>query len=611
MSKKAYDIHNEHRLKIHTFSYFASYQFVDLYCGMLFVCFFTSEASQTKFGIGFYWFFSYCCASLMLSVFLDSILIDAEPPEVEGDPAAPLIAHDPISSRGPTPMEKDFDFLENVRLVRQERSGNRPGFNDEEAIMSPKQPNPRHDTWAATPPWSMSKAPKPAYKEHKDTFPELWTTRFFSFCFFAMMMLSPWGGFLEVRMIVHTIAVERTVMSLSTVLCDLLPGKVHGMVILILWMLTVFLPFLYTALQLARVEHRRRYQDIDNIVIGSITIPGETFKTWSKISVNLLRQWCHVDVVGVAALVFLFMVQDESTLTMVPDGTFTFYFFIAAAASFMFLRWFIESQVDEGGYQWAPKVRLVVLIALYVGFITVIWGGVPGAAPHFQYQTLDSVCKHAKPFLHKVRAQLPQSYGNCKDTDSHPPQPCIGDSNLQTSGTKKQYMNAIWIGGLRTLDVRECELKRVANPQPGMSQYQFHIAGEFEKLSLFLRVRQCMPMGGCVKMNSADHCCGKHIGFNFTFSIDCKSVPGSLNAIRNLQLVDASFGKMIVHQEMMGGTMHVEAMDISGQVEGTVKSHIKDMLDMHIPWGGQSLSIGRMLNKLVQYNAPTDAGRCL
>merc|ERR1712232_317062 len=114
----------------------------------------------------------------------------------------------------------------------------------------------------------------------------------------------------------------------------------------------------------------------------------------------------------------------------------------------------------------------------------------------------------------------------------------------QTSGDKKQYMNAIWIGGLRTMDVHECQLHKVPNPQPGMSQYQFHIAGEFEKLSLYLRVKQCMPMGGCVNMNSADHCCGKHIGFNFTFSIDCKSSPGSLNAIRNLQLVDASFGKM-------------------------------------------------------------------
>jgi hypothetical protein len=334
---------------------------------------------------------------------------------------------------------------------------------------------------------------------------------------------------------------------------------------------------------------------------------ADTFERYAKQLADLMRQWSHTDVVAIAAMIFLFMIQDAQTLTMVPEGAYAFYLFIAAGFAFLFMRWLIE--IDVEAPKWAPFLRLIVCVSIYAVFIATVWGGVPGAAPHFSYRSIDSICKHAKPFLSKVKTQFPHSYGNCTDKDSKPPQPCIGKDNLQTQGDANNYMNAIWIGGLETMEVTQCSLTRALSQVPGESEYNFVIAGEFGKLPLFLRVRQCTAVG-CVKMNSAKHCCGKHVSFNFTFGIDCKSVPGSMNAIRDLKLLTADFGKMIVHQDMIGGHLKVDAMDISNQVTQTVKAHIQDMLKATIPWGGHKKSVSDMLNKLVQYNAPSNVGTC-
>jgi len=298
-------------------------------------------------------------------------------------------------------------------------------------------------------------------------------------------------------------------------------------------------------------------------------------------------------------------------LTMTPDGSVAFYLFLAASFSFFFLRWFAERSVDEQ-HAWAPRVRTGALIGSFVGLTMLLWGGVPGAAPHFQYRSLDSVCEHARPLFDKVSNLLPAAYGNCDDLKSDPPQPCIGSSNLQTSGNDQEYMNAIWMGGLKTMQINSCSLSKVSpeDSHPGTSSYRFHIGGNFDHISMFLRVKQCMPMGGCVKMNSAKHCCGDDISFNFTFGVDCRESPGSSNAIRSLRLIGADLGQMLVNQDMLDGALKIQAMDISGEVESAVKSHVETALDTKIKWGERELDMGDMLNRIVQYNAPADAGQC-
>jgi len=330
----------------------------------------------------------------------------------------------------------------------------------------------------------------------------------------------------------------------------------------------------------------------------------------AKTTANWLRQWAHIDVLAVASLIFLFMLQDDDTLTMTPDGSIAFYTFLAASFAFFFLRWFTELEIDKRN-AWAPNVRFAALVGVFVGLCVLIGGGVPGAAPHFQYHSLDSVCKHVQPFLHSVSNELPASYGNCLDTDSDPPQPCMGRSNLQTSGNDKQYMNAVWMGGIRTMQVNTCYLTKVPIKGARGTSYRFHIGGKFDELTMFLRVKQCIALGSCVKMNSAKHCCGDNIAFNFTFALDCRESPGSSDAIRSLTLTDANLGHMYVHEDMLGGVFKIQAMDISGQVESSVKGHMDKVLHTKIKWGKRKFDMAGMINKIVQYNAPSNVGQCL
>merc|ERR1719446_1914328 len=48
-SKRALDVLQKHKTIIYVLGYLASYQFVDLYCGILFVCYFNSDAADARF----------------------------------------------------------------------------------------------------------------------------------------------------------------------------------------------------------------------------------------------------------------------------------------------------------------------------------------------------------------------------------------------------------------------------------------------------------------------------------------------------------------------------------------------------------------------------------
>merc|ERR1719271_439928 len=553
---RASDVATKNRTLILLLSYLASYQFVDLYVGMFFVAYFNSEASDCKVRIGFYWFFSYCVLSLALSVVLDKTLLDSEPSE---------------ATKGAGLQD---NFLSTEISTSLDFSGFLSGFGRQEGDTA-------EDGTEKQPPMS--------------------TTRFFAGCFMVFLMLSPWDRFLEVRMLVHGVAVERTVLSLKQVWVDSIPLRVHYVVSIVFWMLIFYIPLGYAIAQLGRIELHRRYKDQE------WSIAGVSVHELAKTAADILRQWAHVDVVAIAAMVFLFMIQDSQTLTKTPDGSFAFYLFIAASFSFFFLRWFSESEISNSN-KWAPRI----LVGVFVAFVLIIWTGVPGAQPHFEYRSLDSVCAHAQPFLHGMANELPAAYGNCLDVESHPPQPCMGDENLQTSGDDKDYMNAIWLGGIQSFQVSSCKITKVPpeDSVPGTSSYHFKFGGHFDKLTMFLRVRQC-TFGKCVEMNSADHCCGHDIGFNFTFAVNCRESPGSTNAIRSLKLMDAEFGGMYVSQDFFKGAVKIQAKDISGQVEASLRDHIEKVLHAKVQWGKHMFAISDMLNKLVQYNAPSDAGRCL
>jgi len=204
----------------------------------------------------------------------------------------------------------------------------------------------------------------------------------------------------------------------------------------------------------------------------------------------------------------------------------------------------------------------------------------------------------------------PASYGNCNDKSSHPPKPCLGDANLQTSESANgEYMNAIWISGLHTTRFSNCKLeKRPANDMR-QTHYRLQVGGLFGHLAMFLRVKTCTPLG-CTRMNTAKNCCGRDLGFNFSFLMSCRPSSVGIDAIRDVKFEKISIDPMIVSAELMKGALKVDAMDISPQVEGAITDQIEAMLKKHVPWGGKPLSLEQLLNKIVWYNSPPNAGTC-
>merc|ERR1712070_1101565 len=111
-------------------------------------------------------------------------------------------------------------------------------------------------------------------------------------------------------------------------------------------------------------------------------------------------------------------------------------------------------------------------------------------------------------------------------------------------------------------------------------------------------------------MNTADNCCGDNLGFNFSFLLSCKPASMGINAIRSVSFEKADIDPMIVSANLMKGALKVQAMDISPRVEEAISDSVKSMLHHRIPWGGKPLNHAQILNKIVWYNAPSNAGMC-
>jgi hypothetical protein len=140
----------------------------------------------------------------------------------------------------------------------------------------------------------------------------------------------------------------------------------------------------------------------------------------------------------------------------------------------------------------------------------------------------------------------------------------------------------------------------------GASQFFLTVAGEFHQIQLYIRAHN-----GPIHMDSPDHCCGKNISFRLKFVVDC--LPGLTqgNGIKNMRMEKIQLDPLYVEEKTMGGSLTIDAMDLSAMVEKLVRSHIHSFVSkVRIPWGGKKKSVSQMLNKLVAYNAPSQAGQC-
>lgn len=579
-------VFDDYRTLMTVLGYLASYQFVDLYVGIMFVRFFNGDASDARFEVGFYWFFSYCIVSLSTSVLLEYV-VDTYKASKPGADAHSPAGHTMLNRSDRVSISRDG---EQVVEVSEGDLGPSPRTNSRLCRVEPQ------DVEGARGITPSREQMDDGGQLAETTYTDKKTAYFFSACFliFASLCSLTAAELLEVRMLMHGVAVDRQALSIKEAMLDMLPRLAHPIVTVFLWLVTIAAPLLYTVAIIIRVSY-----------------PDHRGLLWriANSAADVLRQWAMPDVVAISALIFLFMIQDAHTLTMPPDGSCGFYIFLGAGFSFFILRWFIESDVSES-QGWAHSVRFVVLAVTWLAICAVIFHGVPGQAPHFRYQSLSAICEHTRPFLNQAVDQAPASYGNCKDVKSKPPQPCLGDENLHTEGDKNGYMNAVWIGGLRTTSFKRCKLEKRPTNEKGQTQYRLSVGGVFGHLSMFLRVKSCNPLVGCTRINTADNCCGDNLGFNFSFLLSCKPPSMGKNAIRSVEFERADIDPMIVSTKLMEGAIKVDAMDISPRVEHAVSEQVEGMLHRHIPWGGKPLNLAQILNKIVWYNAPSNAGTC-
>jgi len=415
---------------------------------------------------------------------------------------------------------------------------------------------------------------------------------------------------------VSGVTVDRSAHSTADLFYRVLPRRAELHVLSAVWLMNVVLPLLYVFLLLlastfAALSGQHHEHPSER---RASTPPSLDAQGVLACGAELLQPWATPDVFALAALLFLFTVQDHHTLTMIPEGSYTFYAFLGAGLSFFFLRWFVWHR-DERGQ--VGRFRFVALIGVWILICALILRGVPGSSPHFDFPTLDSVCSQAMPLVDStVRHQAPAAFGDCDNTASSPPQPCKGSGLLVNTTNENGFVQALWVGGVDTIHLDGCHLWRdpPVSHRDGRPTTEYHltIGGVFKHLSLFLNLKQCGPFG-CTRMNSADNCCGDDIRFRLAFSMQCTR-DAEQSAFRSVALETCDIDPLFIEKKLVKQSwvhLAVDAVDISPQVEAMVKKQLSEFIsEARIFWAGRNMPIHELLNQLIAYNSPDHAGSC-
>jgi len=582
-------VHRNFEPVIWLLSSLASYQLVDLYIAVLFVAFFNSDSAQAELLPGFHYFFCYCLLSLACS----ELLSGAFSQHLRGKSHA-LTRHRPSTS---VPRE-----------CSEELGAPCSGDSTPSRILLLQQ----------------GSAPDSGVKGTSNACTILDSTAiwFFAIGFTALLAVCfhDQQPLLEVRALVSGVTVDRSAHSIADLFNHVLPHRIEGYVLATVVLMNVILPSLYIFLLLASTLATFAGQQMHLSERRASTQPCFDAQSFFVIAVELLRPWVTPDVFALAALVFLFTVQDRQTLTMTPQGSYTFYAFLGAGLSFFFLRWFVwrRDEVRQGGTAPAPpRCRLLALIGAWVAICALILRGVPGSSPHFDFPTLDSICEQAMPLVDStVRHQAPAAFGDCDDIASSPPQPCKGSGLLVNTTNDNGFVQALWVGGVDTIHLDRCHLSRDPpvshNSAQSTSEYHLSIGGVFKHLRLFLHLKQCGPFG-CTRMNSADNCCGDDIRFRLAFSMQCARHADS-SSLRSIALEKCDIDPLFIEKKLLKQSwvhLAVDAADISPQVEDMVKKQLREFIsEARIFWAGREMRIHELLNQLIVYNSLDHVGSC-
>lgn len=625
----------------------SSYQMVDLFCAILFVCFFTTEGSTTVLLGGFYWFSTYCVLSICLLQLMENL------------------------------EEKEEDTQE------EEVVPSVTGFNIRR----------RYSDWFPS---------LPGIKIIKSV--DSVQVTFFALLYFTLLYLSLHEPLLDVRTMVHGIVFERRVLSLRE-LVNVVSGStsvitVMGFVLLV-WIIPMSYGVIMLLLGLVDAMHRCGGGELPDWY-DQLRWVADLLRPWSMtdvFAVALLVFLFSVQSSTVVAripdglvhidpdslfpphVVFGAASDDESSgYTRIWTQFFSgIYLASGAGMATFFLRWFWSSK--SGGhirpasfrrsrvdtFADADRVEHLDLamprsprtstssspvrkdtfapepgtpesfVALLCGLCgksvrcLFFWllgcfamHSLPPSVPYLQLEHVNKILNDALPSVNSlIGNNLPATFGRCEPEDIVP-LPCMSAPALYKKNlSDTRLLEAVWVSGLNTTRLSRVQIShtetRNYTEAMGVSEvrgFTLEIDGEIAEIALFLHVLECGGgLNGSTSCHpiywSSDACCGTSRHFSVRIAAECSAGDHELSDVHVERL---DIDPLLVAPELSwaGITVSLEAHDIAPAVAAVLRDKLTQYLTVQrmIWWGTKYLSIADIFNKILRYNSPHDQFRC-
>jgi len=207
--------------------------------------------------------------------------------------------------------------------------------------------------------------------------------------------------------------------------------------------------------------------------------------------------------------------------------------------------------------------------------------------------------QHLPAITDALRRGLPESMGNC---GAGAPQPCQGRESLYYQRTALYELEARWVQGLKSTSLSDIYLS-----VPSKNYMAVAVDGEFASLPLSLYIAECSTpdvwiTGRCRAIwDNLDACCGSNKKFNVMILSQCYP---EYPFVRNITVHSIRVDPMHVQEKVMG-LVTVSLTDLTDTVQEKLKQELGPYLNERkfIPWGGENISLGDLINKILLLNA--------
>eukprot|EP00929_Paragymnodinium_shiwhaense_P067930 TRINITY_DN34141_c0_g1_i1.p1 TRINITY_DN34141_c0_g1~~TRINITY_DN34141_c0_g1_i1.p1 ORF type:complete len:849 (+),score=159.84 TRINITY_DN34141_c0_g1_i1:104-2650(+) len=550
-------------------------------------------------------------------------VLDTDAPEEEEDEFADLGA--PVGANGtPSLSETLYSYMTLLDPANSslEGDGEEPGIRRKDSRKKSPRPLSADAERALTEEAAIPPSQRLPF------FLDVASVWLYSAAFTVMLATCATSPMLEVHTIYNGVSIDRRVHAVLDIFATFLPMHTALFVAIPLLLMNLVLPLLYLCIMLAMAMHMPTVEE-------RRSSSGNLPRLLCTIA-DALRPWATTDVFCIAAFVFIVSFKDGRTLIEPTPDWRHFYSYLGIGFSLFYLRWWPESgQREPRVVKSGLVMRACLWLVFWLATCYLIDGGLvelehtvegeasgwkhealPGSVEQFSFNGLDSVCHNALPLVNStLRSMLPNTYGNCSDKATHPPQPCSGDKPLYEMKHGHDFVQAIWASGLNTIRLTDCKLWKddVQSPS-GVTMYNLRLAGQFDKIRLFLHAAACADVVGCTYIYSPRHCCGDNLNFEVKFQLPCKTRPHSKDSIRSMNVA-----KFRVDDPMMvdtdfnffGSDLKLKVLDIGPRVQSLLQDTIENFLKTSkLKWAGEEMHVPQLINHLIAYNSPGSAGTC-